>query len=43
MMVTDQDVADGLFDWINSLQVSEPVRCPAALSDGVVIWRLLSM
>src|SRR5271156_5685581 len=42
-MSTDQDVATGLYDWINSLQLSEDVMAAEDLKDGVIIWKVLRM
>jgi hypothetical protein len=40
-MATDEDVADGLVNWINSLEISSAVSSVTELTDGVVIWKAL--
>lgn len=42
-MAPELDVANGLFDWINSLRLAEPVDSPQNLSDGRLIWKVLRM
>ena len=40
-MATDEEIAAGLFDWVNSLEVAEHVASADQLSDGLAIWRVL--
>lgn len=40
-MATEEDVAAGLINWINSLEVAEPVSTVDDLTDGSVIWKVL--
>ena len=40
-MADQHDVAYGLYDWVNSLQVAEAVNSAEQLSDGRTIWRIL--
>ena len=40
-MATEEDVAAGLIDWVNSLAVADPVSTVDDLSNGDVIWKVL--
>jgi hypothetical protein len=42
-MATEEDVAAGLLNWINSLEVAGPVSTVDDLIDGSVIWKVLRM
>jgi len=42
-MATEEDIAAGLIDWLNSLSISSPVYTIDDLSDGSVIWLALRM
>nr|KAK5450360.1 hypothetical protein LTR18_000376 [Exophiala xenobiotica] len=40
-MATEEAIAAGLIDWVNSLAVSEPVSTAEDLSNGDVVWKVL--
>ena len=40
-MATDDDVAAGLINWVNSLHVTEPFFTVDELATGEVLWKLL--
>lgn len=40
-MATDEAIAAGLVDWVNSLAVAEPVYTADDLSNGDIVWRVL--
>lgn len=40
-MATEEDVAAGLINWVNSLEVSDPVSTIDDLTDGTIIWKVL--
>lgn len=40
-MATEEDVAAGLINWVNSLEVADPVSTIDDLTDGSVIWKVL--
>jgi hypothetical protein len=40
-MATEEDVAAGLMNWVNSLEVSDPVSTIDDLTDGTIIWKVL--
>lgn len=40
-MATDEAVAAGLIDWVNSLAVADPVYAVDDLTNGQVIWKVL--
>jgi len=40
-MATDEAIAAGLIDWVNSLSVTEPVYTVDDLGNGDVIWQVL--
>lgn len=40
-MATDEAVAAGLIDWVNSLSVADPVYTVDDLANGQVIWKVL--
>jgi hypothetical protein len=42
-MATEEAIAAGLIDWVNSLAVSEPVSTAEDLSNGDVVWKVLRM
>ncbi len=42
-MATEEAIAAGLIDWVNSLAVAEPVSTADDLSNGDVIWKVLRM
>ncbi|KAL6251923.1 hypothetical protein RBB50_002133 [Rhinocladiella similis] len=40
-MATDEAIAAGLIDWVNSLSVAEPVYTVDDLSNGDIVWKVL--
>jgi hypothetical protein len=40
-MATEEDIAAGLINWVNSLEVADPVSTIDELTDGAVIWKVL--
>lgn len=42
-MATEEAIAAGLIDWVNSLAVANPVYTVEDLSNGLVIWKALRM
>jgi len=40
-MATDDDVAAGLINWVNSLNVTDPFFTVDELAAGDVLWKLL--
>ena len=42
-MATEEAIAAGLIDWVNSLAVANPVYTVEDLSNGHVIWKVLRM
>ena len=42
-MATEEDVAAGLINWINSLEIADPVSTIDDFTDGSVIWKALRM
>ena len=42
-MATEEAIAAGLIDWVNSLAVAEPVCTVDDLSNGDVVWKVLRM
>ena len=40
-MATEEEVAAGLLDWINSLGVAEPIKTIDDLNDGGILWNSL--
>ena len=42
-MATEEDVAAGLINWVNSLKATDPVFTVDDLATGEVLWRVLRM
>ena len=42
-MATEEAIAAGLIDWINSLAVADPVYTVDDFTNGDLIWRVLRM
>lgn len=42
-MANEDDVAIGLIDWINSLEVDKAVQSVSDLNDGETLWKVLRM
>lgn len=40
-MAPDENVAAGLLNWINSLNVTDPVHAVEDLASGEVLWKVL--
>lgn len=40
-MALEEDVAAGLLNWINSLDVTDPVYTVDELATGEVLWKVL--
>lgn len=40
-MATDEAIAAGLIDWINSLTVADPVSTVDDFTNGDLIWKVL--
>lgn len=40
-MATEEAIAAGLIDWVNSLAVADPVYTVEDLSNGDIIWKVL--
>jgi hypothetical protein len=40
-MATEEDIAAGLINWVNSLEVADPISTIDHLTDGAVIWKVL--
>jgi hypothetical protein len=42
-MATEEAIAAGLLDWINSLSVGDTVYTIDDLTDGALVWKVLRM
>lgn len=42
-MATEEAIAAGLIDWVNSLSVADPIATVDDLTNGDVIWKVLRM
>jgi hypothetical protein len=40
-MATEEAIAAGLIDWVNSLSVAEPVYTVDDLTNGDIVWKAL--
>ncbi len=40
-MATDEAIAAGLVDWVNSLSVADPVYTVDEFTNGDLIWKVL--